>query len=84
MTMSLPKSEILTSPERRRRWSATEKLAMVAGTLRSTVVLRKGDWDQSGADYLMQMLIDVIEDDPGHHDKVRLAQERYRYAGEAR
>jgi len=32
MTMSLPKSEILTSPERRRRWSATEKLAMVAET----------------------------------------------------
>nr|WP_234016451.1 IS3 family transposase [Magnetospirillum gryphiswaldense] len=30
--MSLPKSEILTSPERRRRWSAAEKLAMVAET----------------------------------------------------
>ncbi len=59
-------------------------IKQLAGTLRSTVVLRKGDWDQPGADYLMQMLIDVIEDDPGHHDKVRLAQERYRYAGEAR
>lgn len=56
-------------------------IKQLAGTLRSTVVLRKGDWDQSSADYLMQML---IEDDPGHHDKVRLAQERYRYAGEAR
>lgn len=31
-TMNMPKSEILTTPERRRRWSATEKLAMVAET----------------------------------------------------
>ena len=32
MTGSYPKAEILTGPERRRRWSVAEKLSMVAET----------------------------------------------------
>lgn len=32
MTGSYPKAEILTGPERRRRWSVVEKLSMVAET----------------------------------------------------
>ena len=32
MTGQNPKGEVLTGPERRRRWSATEKLSMVAET----------------------------------------------------
>ena len=32
MTGYIPRSEILTEPQRRRRWSASEKLAMVEAT----------------------------------------------------
>jgi len=32
MTGSYPKAEILTGPERRRRWTVAEKLSMVAET----------------------------------------------------
>ena len=38
MTGSYPKAEILTGPERRRRWSVAEKLAM-AGVHRAPAVL---------------------------------------------
>lgn len=47
MTGSNPKGEVLTGPERRRRWSAAEKMAMVAetyeaGTTVSLVARRHG------------------------------------------
>ena len=47
MTGSYPKAEILTGPERRRRWTVAEKLAMVAesrepGVTVSLVARRRG------------------------------------------
>ena len=47
MTSSYPKAEILTGPERRRRWSVAEKLEMVAesrqaGITVSLVARRRG------------------------------------------
>ena len=39
MTCSYPKAEVLTGPERRRRWSVAEKLEMVAQTREAGVTV---------------------------------------------
>jgi transposase len=39
MTGSYPKAEVLTGPERRRRWSVAEKLEMVAQTREAGVTV---------------------------------------------
>lgn len=39
MTASYPKAEVLTGPERRRRWSVAEKLEMVARTRETGVTV---------------------------------------------
>ena len=39
MTGSYPKAEVLTGPERRRRWSVAEKLEMVARTRETGVTV---------------------------------------------
>lgn len=56
----------------------------LAGTLRSAVVLRRGEWNRAAAGFLLPRLIAVAEEDPAHDNKVALARERYRYVAEAR
>ena len=62
---------------------AERMVKALAGSLRSAVVLRRGQWDRAVAALLLPRLIAVAEHDPGHDNKVALARERYRYVSEA-
>lgn len=56
----------------------------MAGTLRSAVVLGSGRWERGPARAIVTMLMSIVEDDPKHDDKEKLAVERYRFFSEAR